>query len=199
MCSIDPAYHGKIIAAGAIPPLVALLSAQSSCWAVQEAAARTLGELALNAEIQATIKSDPCSYPSLLKLMSTSASADVRLAAKRALQRLSSAPSGVGNMSDEADKRVHEAIAAEEKRTAKATATANKKAAKKEASKTGVKTAALAASSPAVTNVSQQTCPSSPSPSLHQTPRPRPRLLRPLLKLLRHQWLFHSNSSLLPG
>ena len=94
----------------------------------------------MNAEIQATIKSDPCSYPSLLKLMSTSASADVRLAAKLALQRLSSAPSGVGNMSDEADKRVHEAIAAEEKRTAKATATANKKAAKKEASKTGVKT-----------------------------------------------------------
>ena len=171
MCSINPAYHGKIIAAGAIPPLVALLSAQSSCWAVQEAAARTLGELALNAEIQATIKSDPRSYPSLLKLMSTSASADVRMAAKLALQRLSSAPPGAqGNRIDEADKRIHEAIAAEENRTAKGTASAREKAAKKEASETAVKAAALAASSPAGARASQQTGPSRPSPSLHPDP-----------------------------
>ena len=169
--SINPAYHGKIIAAGAIPPLVALLSAQSSCWAVQEAAARTLGELALNAEIQATIKSDPRSYPSLRKLMSTSASADVRLAAKLALQRLSSAPSGARrNKIDEADKRVHELVAAEESRTAKGAATAYKKAAKKETSKTAVKAASLAASSPAGARASQQTGPSRPSPSLRPDP-----------------------------
>ena len=171
ICSINPAYHGKIIAAGAIPPLVALLSAQSSCWAVQEAAARTLGELALNAEIQATIKSDSRSYPSLLKLMSTSASADVRLAAKLALRRLSSAPPGEqSNRIDEADKRVHEAIAAEENRTAKATVSAREKAAKKEASETAVKAAALAASSPAGARASQQTGPSWPSPSLRPDP-----------------------------
>ena len=63
-------------------------------------------------------------------------------------------------MSDEADRHAHEAIAAEEKRTAKAAARASEKAAKKEASKTTVK---AAASSPAEANVSQETGPYSPA------------------------------------
>ena len=117
----------KVAAAGAIPPLVAMLGAPSMAGA-QEMAALALGQLAMDPENHVSIKSDSRSLSSLSELQRTSDSAAVRRAAEWALQIMMHAPPVARSI------RSDETVAAEEEGAVTIAAELNNKTAEKMAS-----------------------------------------------------------------